>query len=48
MLLPMNAERLSGVALRRFRISFSRCWTSGIAPNSPSCMRAIARIDGTK
>jgi hypothetical protein len=44
---PTSVQRGSGVAPIRFRMSFSRCWTSGIAANTPSCMIAMARMLGT-
>src|SRR5438093_7036753 len=45
---PTSAQRGRGVALSRLRISFSRCWTSGIEANTPSCISAMARMLGTK
>ena len=45
---PTSVQRGSGVALSRFRMSFSRCSTSGMAAKMPSCISAIARMLGTK
>ncbi len=45
---PTSVQRGSGVAFSRLRISFSRCWTSGMAAKMPSCIRAMARMLGTK
>ena len=45
---PTSAQRGSGVVLRRLRMPFSRCWTSGIAAKMPSCIRAMPRMLGTK
>jgi hypothetical protein len=45
---PTRVQRGNGVALRRLRMSFSRCSTSGIAAKMPSCMSAMARMLGTK
>ena len=47
-LVPTSVQRGSGVALRRLRICFSRCSTSGMAPKTPSCISAMARMLGTK
>jgi len=41
-------RRRIGVAEIRFRIRFWRCSTIGMAANRPSCMRAMARMLGTK
>ena len=45
---PTSVRRVSGVAERRLRTSFSRSATSGMAAKTPSCMSAMARMLGTK
>jgi hypothetical protein len=47
-LLPTSFQRASGVAPMRLRMPFSRCWTSGIAAKTPSCISAMARMLGTR
>ncbi len=47
-LLPTSCQRRSGVAWSRFRISFVRSATSGMAAKIPTCISDIPRIDGTR